>query len=595
MRVRIPLLLTLVLLLPGSALRAARAETWVKLVAPDFTVITPLPEKQAVAWAGQFAQYVAAQRSLFHAQQKILAPLTVVLFARDRDFHGYRPVGENGKPQEVDGFFLRHESWAVAGMAGSELTDELRRTIFHEGVHWFLSNLERQNPVWLEEGLAEVFSTFSVAKDQVNWGRQIDNHVALLRLERPLPLEQLFSTARSDLFGDDSVHTSLVYAESWAFIHFLLFGQHNMARDSLANFLHALQAGTSTEAAFRTAFGRSYADMDQLLAEYIGGGRYYVRSSALVTVEAPKIEPASAVEVANALARLAYAAHRWAEAEKHARAAIAAAPGDPRGHEVLALVLKEQDNADASNEAFQHAIEAGSKDFQPFFEVAMAAQNAAVGPGGLGTMPPADARRVANNYERAINLRPRFLPAYQNLAGVMGVAEPWGPADREFFEFGVKLFPRDPMILLGLAILSHRAGENAGAKAQLREVLAMEDLKTTTRNFARRLEDSWAGEEILVELKRLTDAKQTREALAFLERTLAADDLGSQLRRQLESAQQQLRYTAQVADLDAALRERRWKDARQIAHEVLESRASPGLKMQVRQTLERLDRQKLGM
>jgi tetratricopeptide (TPR) repeat protein len=373
----------------------------------------------------------------------------------------------------------------------------------------------------------------------------------------------------------------------------LLFGKHPMPRDALPNFLTALQAGADQETAFRNAFGRNYAEMDALLAEYVAGGRgYFVRRTALVTVEAPRIEPASEVDVANALARLAYAAHRWDDAARHAQAAIAAAPTDPRGHEVLALILKEQGQAEAAIGSFQRAIDCGSKDFQPFFEVGMAAQNAAVGAAGIGTMPPSEARQVANNYERAINLRPRFLPSYQNLAGVIGVAEPWGKQDREFFEFGLKLYPRDPMILLGLAILSHRAGEGAAARAQLREVLGQEDLKTSTRTFARRLDETWAGEDIMAEVKRLIEEHKTREALALVDRTLAGDDLAASFRRTLVGMQQQLQGGVRLADYQDALREQRWADAERLGLAIIDSGAPPQLKTQVRRMLDSLQQRK---
>ena len=52
----------------------------------------------------------------------------------------------------------------------------MRRTIFHEGVHWFLSGTKTRNPVWLDEGLAEVFSTFRAEKDRAAWGQAIPEH-----------------------------------------------------------------------------------------------------------------------------------------------------------------------------------------------------------------------------------------------------------------------------------------------------------------------------------------------------------------------------------------------------------------------------------
>ncbi len=582
--------------LPG-ALRGARAERWLKVTTPEFTVITSLPEAEAKAWSGEFAQYVAALRGMFHFDKK-LAPLTIVLFARDRDFEAYRPLNPQGKPEEVDGFFYRHESWSVAGMAGAQQSEQVRRVIFHEGVHWFLSRMERPNPVWLEEGIAEVFSTFNVRKrdKDMEWGLPIENHVALLNRARPIPLAELLNTARADVFGDDTLRTGLVYAESWAFVHFLLFGQHkNMPREALPQFLAGMQGGATQDQAFRTAFGHTYREMDTELDDYMRGGRYYVRRVALVEVPPPAVEPAPEADVQNALARLAFAARRWEQAATHARATVAAAPDDPRGHEALGLILKQQDQAKASLDEFNLAIEKDTKDFMPFFEVAAALQNDAVGgPGGTGTLAPKEARRIANYYERAINLRPRFLPSYENLAGVIGVAEPWGKDDRDFFELGAQLFPDSAQIRLGLAILTHRSGDVAAARAQLAEILKDDELKNSTRSFARRLEDAWESHDVLTQVQKLTEEKKPAEALALVEQQLAGN-IGTPLRLQLNALQRQLRTAVQTQALDEALRGQQWADARRIANEILDSNASPGLKAQVRRTLEQLDRRKLGL
>ncbi len=495
------------LLLPLTAF-GAKDDTWLRLSTPEFSVVTPLTEKQAKAWAAEFAQYVAALQSLFHTGGRKFTPLTVVLFARDRDFQRYRPLGQNGKAQEVGGFFFRLESWSVAGLAGAEQSADVRRTIFHEGVHWFLSATERPNPVWLEEGTAEVFSTFNVTRNTMEWGRAVDNHVALLNATRPIPLAQLFSTARSDLFGDDSLRTGIVYAEAWAFVHFLLFGKHNLPPGALGHFVTALQTGSLQDVAFRDAFGRNYEGMDELLDGYLRSGQYYVRRMPVVNVPPPVVQPATTLEVEDALGRLDFAARRFDDAAVHARAAIAAAPDDARGHEVLAVVLREQQQPEAARAEFALAIEKGTHDFLPFFEVGRAAHDAAIGDGG-GSIAPAGARAVANNYERAINLRPRFLPAYQNLASVIGVAEPWGKDDRDFLELGAKLFPDDALIRIGLAVLTHRGGDVPAAQKQLTEILARDDLKTSVRNFGRRLEDGWESQIVLTELQQLTEPRKS--------------------------------------------------------------------------------------
>ena len=572
----------------------AADEVWLRLTSPDFTVVTSLREKDAVAWAGDFAQYVAALRDYFRLGQKPLPPLTMVLFTRERDFEKYRPLDEKGKSKPVAGFFQRHESWAVAGLTGGGINSEVRRTIFHEGVHWFLSTQERPNPVCLEEGLAEVFSTYSVTKNQAEWGRAIDDHVRLLNRADPLPLEQLLFTARSELFGADSMHTSIVYAESWAFVHYAIFGDQKLPRRALSDYADFMHEGQAPDAAFRRAFGQTYREMDHELADYLRAGDYFIARRPLAKVETFKTVVSAPVETADALGRLALAGGRWQLAATHARAAIAAAPDDPRGHEILGLALKELGDTSGSLAEFTRAVECDSQDFQPYFEVASSAQKAAVGQGNDLTMSPQEARRIANRYERAINLHPRFLASYQNLSGVIGLAEPFGPADRQFLEQGQRLYPSEAMVKVGLAVLTHREGDRAAARAQLNQVLENNSGSNSARTYAVRLDAAWEQQEKFEQISQLTNAKKYVEAVAMIDDWMAhGAPVGA--RAQLTTMRRQLQAVALSHQIQQALEQKRWADARRFLGEVIESDATPQMKLQARRSLDDLDRRHPGL
>jgi hypothetical protein len=581
---------------PVRGVAAAKDERWLRVGTEDFTIITSLREKEAQAWAAEFAQYIAALRNYFHADQLRLSPLTVVVFARERDFERYRPLDAKGKPLEVAGFFSRPQSWAVAGLAGAGVSEEVRRTIFHEGVHWFLSGEETVNPVWLEEGLAEVFSTFRVNGQQAEWGHAIEQHVGLLRRGYPEPLERLLFTGHDALFGDDDLRTSMVYAQSWAFVHFLIYGQHGIPRRALSNYTGLVQTGIKLDEAFRQAFGKSYGEMDRLLAEYLRGGRYFVTKQPLATVPEAKMETATAVEVQDALARLALAGHRYDLAVTHARAVTAGVPDDPRSHEVLGLALKLQGDEAGARVEYALAVKHGSKDFLPYFELACAAQNAGIdSTTGSAALSAADARGIANSYERAINLNHRHRLSYENLAGVIGLAEPWGEQDRKFLELGRKLFPSSAMIRVGLAILARRAGDKAESRIQLDAVLAAEaDVPASARAYARRLDAAWEQEDIFGEISRLSDAQKYREALALIDQHLERG-VSQLVRTQLVPMRGRLESAALGQEVQKALEEQRWVDARQLLDKMIASDAPVQMKTQAKFTLADLDRKKLGL
>ena len=577
-----------------GAAPVAAADTWLRVATPDFTVVTSLREKEAAAWAGDFAQYVAAMRDFFHRDKMRLPPLTVVLFAREKEFEKYRPLDGSGQPKQVAGFFLRHESWAVAGLSGVRVRDEVKRTIFHEGVHWFLSTQEQTNPVWLEEGLAEVFSTFNVVKNQAEWGRAIDSHVFLLNHTETLPLEQLLSTAQSDVFGDDELHTNVVYAESWAFVHYMIFGKQQASRLAFLDYADSVHAGVLPAEAFRRAFGKTYVEMDRVLAHYLSMGEYFISRRPLAAVATPKIEVATPVDVADALGRLALAGRQWPLAATHGRAAIAAAPEDSRGHEVLALALKETGDQAGALAEFARAVECGSRDFQPYFELALAAQNAASADGATGTLSSAEARKVSNRYERAINLHPRFLTSYQNLAGVVCLAEPFGPQDRQFLEQGQRLYPGDLMIKIGLAVLTYREGDAVAAHAQLDKVLGTDAGSASARAYAVRVDAVWAQQEIFGRLTKLSEEKKYTEAVALIDERIAGGVPGA-MRPQLTMMRRQLQNAALSQSIQQSLQEKRWTDARRFLAEMLASDAPASLKTQARRSLDDLDRQHLGL
>jgi tetratricopeptide (TPR) repeat protein len=574
---------------------AARGEKWLRVATPEFTLVTTLSEKEAVIWAGEFTQYIAELRSLFNFR-KPLTPLTIVIFARDRSFQDYRPLTDKGTPAAVAGFFLRHESWAVAGLSGADASSEVRRTIFHEGVHWFLSAMDRNNPVWIEEGLAEVFSTFAVTKGRVHWGEAIPEHVTTLRVFPQMPMDRLVFVTRGELFLDESSRTGIVYAQSWAAVHLILYGKNEkLPRGGLFQFMQLTHDGMPMVEAFRESMNMEYAEFDRLLHTYLQGGTYYIASKAVQKLAPLTAEAAPSFEVAQALGRLALAARRWEKAVSFAQECINIAPDDPRGYELLGMARQESGDREKGFEAFTTAVEKGSKDYQPYFELAFRAQQAAANAAGeVSELPPAEARAIADNYERAIALYPRLLASYQNLAGIVGLAEPQLPQDRECLETGRKMFPKDGMIRAGLAVLTERSGNRAAALKEMDELSDDADQPARVRAFARNLFQNWKQKEVSERLEKLHQEKKFAEALVYLEEQMG-QTTNSALRAQLTALRPQLRASLRSEEIASAFNEERWDDARQLLKETIDNPDMPAsLRKRSEQALEDLDR-RLGL
>lgn len=577
---------------------AAEGERWLKVTAPEFTVVTSLREKEAVMWAGEFSQFIAALRGYINVDPKRLPRLTMVVFAREKDFAAFRPLREDGTPMQIAGYFSRRESWAVAGFAGTRMNQDTRSILFHEGTHWFLSGFELPNPVWLEEGLAEVFSTFAIEGKKASWGRAIDDHVQALQLLRPMPLEQLLFLAQENLHGssdDASLRTGLAYAQSWAFVHYLTFGQRNVPKGSLIEYVKRLRTSVHPDEAFRQAFGGTYAEVDRKLTEYLQGGRYFVASQPIAELPAAKAEPASVAEVEDALARLRMAGRRHEEAKASVDRVVAAAPDDPRSYELQGELADEAGDSDGARAAFRKAVAKGSRDFRPYYEIARGDLLAAAGSdGALQNLTPETAREIANNYERAINLNPRHRATYQELAGLIGFLPAGNVEDAKFLGQGWKQFPDDGMIRLGIAIVAKREGSGEQARAMLNKVL--EEGATHPAHVmacARRLETEWMQRDVFGQVDQLVKERKFEEAVAIVDAKIA-EGVDFHTRQRLQQSRDSLYRSHLLEQANAAMSERRWDEAREKFNAVLESNASPILKSQVRRYLEQLEKRGMG-
>ena len=294
--------------------RVDAAPEWRQLATPEFTVVSQLSERNTRAWADEFAQFIEALRGIVPMDLQKLPPLTVVLFANPGEFAPYRPLGPDGKPIDLAGFFSRHRSWAIIGMASRANDLATRHIIFHEGVHWCMSESLANYPLWLNEGLAEVFSTFRLEAGHARWGDPIWGHILLLRKEKPLPLETFVSISSDNPLYYKQHRIGIYYAESWAFVHYLLFGQRAGSRAGLSFYLESLRTGVPPARAFQDAFGTSYSGMDDNLQDYINGGSYAVSIQRLSSAaeSAAAFTPASPVLVDVTLRKLALSSGRRA-------------------------------------------------------------------------------------------------------------------------------------------------------------------------------------------------------------------------------------------------------------------------------------------
>ncbi|TAN45571.1 MAG: hypothetical protein EPN22_02095 [Nitrospirae bacterium] len=123
----------------------------------------------------------------------------------------------------------------VRGIEGKDPSD-LKRLIYHEYTHAVVHMLTSRCPLWINEGLAEYFSTTHKEK--------IGQRIPLQYLERTFAVGDI-----------NAVYTA--YVESYSAVSYLI-ERYGLYR--LKNFLQAMGKGTDINQAFKDSFGTTYKD-----------------------------------------------------------------------------------------------------------------------------------------------------------------------------------------------------------------------------------------------------------------------------------------------------------------------------------------------
>ena len=203
-----------------------------------------------------------------------MVPTTVVVFKDEAAFSRFRPLDTAGHRREsVAGYFL---SGGDANYLVVPMHNPPSRTfqyLFHEYTHFIVRQNLGDVPAWLNEGLAELYSTFRATPRD---GRSIlgePPHVRLVRLARGpwLPLRDVL-TMNPDAQGrQDPPRTLQFYAQAWLLVHYLTLGPDGTHPERIGTYLATLRKGASVENAVQAGFGRPVEALEQELARYVRG------------------------------------------------------------------------------------------------------------------------------------------------------------------------------------------------------------------------------------------------------------------------------------------------------------------------------------
>ena len=229
----------LVLLLSFAGSATAEAD-WRRVDSPNLVVIGDIDEAELRDIAARLEGFRRTfGRMLDERSTATIVPTVVVALSSDRAFAPFAPKFD-GQGVQSRGLFLGTPDVnyiVVNGRNGM-------RVVFHEYAHLMMSNVTRAAPLWLNEGLADYYSTFEAGNEgrEVRLGRPIEAYVERLREATLLPLDQFLAVHSGSAVYNNGDQRTLFYAQAWALTHFLQLGEPDRTTQ-LASYLRRVASG----------------------------------------------------------------------------------------------------------------------------------------------------------------------------------------------------------------------------------------------------------------------------------------------------------------------------------------------------------------
>jgi tetratricopeptide (TPR) repeat protein len=563
-------------ILAAGAARALPKESavWVQVKSAHFTILGDVKAERLRAIASDLERFRDVLDRWTGLELGTPRPTYVFVFGRTATFRQY--AIESGT-KVTTGYYVGAPDADYLGIDG-ENAETAFGVLYHEYVHKGIAATLPSIPLWLNEGVAEFYSTFRIVNDRVETGRPVREHVAWLASHPLIPLEKLFAVTDKSPEYNEEEKAGVFYAESWALVHMLLRGDESK-KAGANTFLAAMLRGEPPAEAAPRAFGTSLAELDRELSSYTRRPKLTYAITPVEDLPAPKVGEAVTLSRRDTLlwlGDLLFAAqhdHGMAATEEHYRAALLLDPACARANAGLAKLRAEEGKHAEAEKLYAAALEASPHDASILFFAGRQAIEKLRASGRLETAraDDPDLARARDLLERSAAEEPDNAEAGA-LAGLTYLA-PGSDASRGILllEAAGARMPKRADVLYGLVALHARKGEKKEAEAALALLLPVGDPERIA-----------SARELLldVDLQASDDAARRGDfsgAIALLRSVAEATsdaDLRSRITERIAEIE---RFAAEQRDRDryAAIRPlfeaRKWSETRKALQALLET------------------------
>ena len=427
-------------------------------------------QEVARVWA-RLEQFREAYSLLAGAQAVASPPIVVMAFPDLASMQPFLPLYQD-KPAHLTAFFNRGSDQNLIVLPLSESDTGSLKIIFHEYTHLLLRHNQPYWPMWLTEGMAEIYATFEVRGGyHARIGNPIDYHLRLLAHRPLMPLRELFAVTRESPDYNEGARQGIFYSESWLLTHYLMLGGNPAHKANFRQLTPLLRQGQSPEQAFTNALHTTLPAMEAELRRYLERGKFapleLVVSASLETPRAFATRGLTPTEVWYRLGDELLHIGRLDTAESYFLQARKLAPGSPLPYEGLGLLAAKRGQSNEAVRWLREAMQFGRLNFLAYYTYAresylLTAQGPIMHP--LGKEAAAEIR---GGLQKSLALMPDFGPAHQLLGFFEMVQGEDLAAARQHLLKAIQLEPENQSYLLSLAQVQLAANDPKAARHTL--------------------------------------------------------------------------------------------------------------------------------
>jgi tetratricopeptide (TPR) repeat protein len=273
-----------------AATSFAAEPRWIRLESPNFEIYSTASEGSTRDTLKQFEQVRAFFISALPTKDEKPLPVRIVQFSSDKEYQPYRfnssATAYYKSGEERDTIVMSHggpESFPIS---------------IHEYVHLVMRHAGLKLPPWLNEGMAELYSTLQQVGNRVTVGGVIPGRLAEIQQKKWVPLSVILGVDQNSPYFNEKNRVGRFYSESWALTHMLCLSIDY--RPKWRDFVKAIVGGKSSTDALTSTYGKSITAIEEDLQLYVQGRNFrtLIYDAKLEQIEQKyAAEPAPAFDV----------------------------------------------------------------------------------------------------------------------------------------------------------------------------------------------------------------------------------------------------------------------------------------------------------